>query len=77
MTTIAGNGTCCYSGDGGLALEARLNQPWGIAADAGGNVYVADAGNNSVRMLSPVSAGITVTAVTNAASNLAGSGGAR
>ena len=72
VTTIAGNGACCYSGDGGLALEARLNQPWGIAADAGGNVYVADAGNNSVRVLSPVSAGSTVSAVTNAASNLAG-----
>jgi uncharacterized protein (TIGR03437 family) len=35
-------------------------------------VYLADPGNNAVRMLAPVSAGITVTAVTNAASNLAG-----
>ena len=72
MTTIAGNGSCCYSGDGGLALDAQLNQPWGLAADANGNIYVADAGNNAVRMLSPVSAGISVSAVTNAASNLAG-----
>jgi trimeric autotransporter adhesin len=72
VTTIAGKGTCCYSGDGGLALDAQLNQPWGIAVDTNGNVYVADAGNNAVRMLAPVSAGITVSAVTNAASNLAG-----
>ena len=72
VTTIAGNGTCCYSGDGGLALDAQLNQPWGMAVDANGNVYVADPGNNAVRMLAPVSAGITVSAVTNAASNLAG-----
>ena len=72
VTTIAGNGTCCYSGDGGLALDAQLNQPWGIAVDATGNVYLADPGNNAVRMLAPVSVGITVNAVTNAASNLAG-----
>ena len=71
-TTIAGDGTCCYSGDGGLALDARLNQPWGISVDGNGNVYVADAGSNSVRMLSPVSTGITVSAVTNAASNQPG-----
>jgi uncharacterized protein (TIGR03437 family) len=71
VTAIAGNGTCCYSGDGGLALDAQLNQPWGVAVDANGNVYVADPANNAVRMLAPVSAGIAVTAVTNAASNLA------
>jgi uncharacterized protein (TIGR03437 family) len=49
-----------------------LNQPWGLAADASGNIYVADAGSNAVRILSPVSAGFSVSAVTNAASNLAG-----
>jgi uncharacterized protein (TIGR03437 family) len=72
VTTIAGNGACCYSGDGGLGLDARLDQPWGIAVDANGNVYVADPANNAVRMLAPVSAALAVSAVTNAASNLAG-----
>ncbi|MEO8596040.1 MAG: SMP-30/gluconolactonase/LRE family protein [Candidatus Solibacter sp.] len=72
VTTIAGNGECCYAGDGGLAIEGRLNQPAGIAVDGNGNVYFADPGNGAIRMLSPVSAGITVSAVTNAASNLAG-----
>ena len=72
MTTIAGSGECCYSGDGGLAMDARLNQPWGIAVDADGNVLVADPLNSAVRMLAPVSAAIAVNAVTNAASNRAG-----
>jgi uncharacterized protein (TIGR03437 family) len=72
FTTIAGNGSCCYSGDGGVASDARFNQPWGIAVDAGGIVYVADPPNNAVRVLAPVSADLAVSAVTNAASNLAG-----
>ena len=49
-----------------------LNQPWAVAVDSGGNVYVADAANNSVRMLAPVSTGLTISAVTNAASNQPG-----
>lgn len=72
MTTIAGDGTCCYAGDGGLGTAAQLNHPYGVAVDAAGNVYVADSGNNAVRVLAPVSATMQVNAVTNAASNLAG-----
>jgi uncharacterized protein (TIGR03437 family) len=71
-TIIAGAGPCCYSGDGGFATAARLNAPWGIAVDGAGNVYVADSGNNAVRVLRPVSTGLLVTAVTNAASNQKG-----
>ena len=54
ITTIAGNGTQGYSGDGGVATQAQLNAPTGLWLDAAGNVYVADTGNNAVRRLQPV-----------------------
>lgn len=49
ISTIAGIGTPGYSGDGGPATAAELNQPQGIAIDFGGHVYVADTGNNVIR----------------------------
>ena len=49
ITTIAGNGTLGFSGDGGPAISAELNLPFGVATDAAGNVYIADAGNNVIR----------------------------
>ena len=42
ITTVAGNGTVGYSGDGGLATEASLNFPVGVALDFSGNMYIAD-----------------------------------
>ena len=38
-----------YSGDGGPATYAALHRPWGIAVDAAGNLFIADAGNNVIR----------------------------
>lgn len=70
--TIAGGSTQGYSGDGGVATQAQLNEPAALAVDASGNVYVADFGNNAVRLLQPAGSGITVSAVTNGASNLTG-----
>ncbi len=61
ITTIAGNGTGCntglgngYSGDGGFAANAEIDSPMGVAVDTAGNVYIADTGNNMVRVMVPV-----------------------
>ncbi len=51
ITTIAGTGTAGFSGDGGLAINAELHNPTGLAVDVIGNLYVADKGNNRVRMI--------------------------
>ncbi|MBZ5620847.1 MAG: hypothetical protein LAQ69_19280 [Acidobacteriia bacterium] len=57
ITTIAGDGNCCYSNDGGPATSASLNLPWGVVVDPAGSVYVADAGNNAIRVIQPVPPG--------------------
>jgi hypothetical protein len=49
ILTVAGNGTYDFSGDGGSALSAELAAPRGIAFDASGNLYIADANNNRIR----------------------------
>ena len=53
ITTIAGNGSKGYSGDGGPSARAQLNKPYAIAIDAAGNLYIADSGNGSVRKVRP------------------------
>jgi uncharacterized protein (TIGR03437 family) len=49
ITTFAGTGTPGYTGDGGLASNAELNSPAGLAVDSAGNLYIADFGNYTVR----------------------------
>ena len=49
ISTIAGNGTLGYSGDGGAATAAELSLPRGVAVDGLGNVYIADYGNCMIR----------------------------
>jgi sugar lactone lactonase YvrE len=53
MTIVAGTGTQGFSGNGGPALKAKFACPSGVALDAGGNLYVADHGNNRVRKIDP------------------------
>jgi uncharacterized protein (TIGR03437 family) len=73
ITTIAGNSTPGYSGDGGRALLAELFQPKGVAVDAAGNVYISDTLNNRIRMVTPN--GIITTVVGTGAQNYTGDGG--
>jgi sugar lactone lactonase YvrE len=64
ITTIAGNGeNCCFSGDGGPAINAQLNDPAGVAVDGNGNLFIADSKNNRVRKVSPDG---TIATVANA-----------
>ena len=49
ISTVAGNGTRGFSGDGGPAAKAQLSQPHSIALDDSGYLYIADIGNHRVR----------------------------
>ncbi len=49
ITTVAGNGSYGYAGDGGAATNALLNDPLGVAVDAWGDIYIADTFNNVMR----------------------------
>jgi hypothetical protein len=51
ITTICGNGTSGYSGDGDDASSATLNNPLGLCIDASNNIYIADTGNNVIRKI--------------------------
>jgi len=52
IDTIAGTGVAGFSGDGGPAKAAQINQPYGLALDNAGNLYIADLGNARVRRVS-------------------------
>lgn len=74
LTTVAGTGAAGYSGDGGSASRARLNSPTAVATDRTGNIYVADTGNNVVRVIDP--SGVISTFAGNGAAGFSGDGGA-
>ncbi len=73
LSTIAGNGTIGYGGDGGLATDASLNNPWGVTEDAVGNIYIDDQINNVIRKVS--SSGIITTFAGIGAAGYSGDGG--
>jgi uncharacterized protein (TIGR03437 family) len=58
ITTVAGDGNSGFSGDGGPAACAQLAGPEGITADSAEKVYVADTGNDRIRLLTPSEPGI-------------------
>jgi hypothetical protein len=62
---VAGTGTAGATGDGGAAAAATLSNPSGLAVDGAGNLYIADTGNNKIRL---------VTAATGVISTFAGTG---
>ena len=74
ICTIAGNGKSGNSGDGSLAIDASLNEPYDVAVDELGNVYVADSGNNKIRKIS-VDTGIIETEVGTGGAGFSGDGG--
>ena len=53
IITLVAGGSFGFSGDGGPATSARLWDPWGVAVDGTGNVFVADGGNTRIRKVSP------------------------
>jgi sugar lactone lactonase YvrE len=74
ISTVAGNGACGFYGDKGPAAAASLNHPWGIAADAAGNLYIVDVWNCRVRKVRSAS-GTIVTIAGNGGCAFAGDGG--
>jgi len=75
INTIAGSSTGAsgFTGDGGPATAATLNQPSGIAVDSSGNIYIADTNNFRVRMISPT--GVITTVAGNGQQGFGGDGG--
>ena len=73
ISTLAGNHTSGYTGNGGQAATAELNGPRGVAFDSAGNVYIADTGNNVIRQVNL--AGVISTVVGNHTAGNTGDGG--
>ncbi len=73
INTIAGNGTPSFSGDGGPAVSASINDPYGLAIDLNGNIYIADVGNDRIREVS--TAGIITTIAGTGVAGYSGDGG--
>lgn len=73
ITNIAGDGSVGFTGDGGPALQARLNSPSGVAVAADGSLFIADAGNNRIRRVGPD--GIITTIAGTGHAGFSGDGG--
>jgi len=70
--TVAGNGNACSSptascGDGGSAISAQINNPFGVAVDSDFNIYIADTGDQRIRLVTKSTSGISTVAGTGTA----------
>ena len=74
ITTIAGTGISGYSGDGGLAINAKIYYPGDVSCDKYGNIYIADQNNNAIRKIS-IATGIITTVAGNGSQGYSGDGG--
>jgi sugar lactone lactonase YvrE len=74
ITTVAGNGTYGYSGNGGAATSAELYDPSSVAVDSSGNIFIADSNNHSIRKVS--TSGIITTVAGNGTYGYSGDSGA-
>jgi len=75
ISTLAGNGTPAWAGDGALATSANLRAPFKAILDSSGNLYISDVANQVVRMVSKSTGNITTFAGTNCCYGFAGDGG--
>ncbi len=73
IETLAGTGQAGFSGDGGLAWKAQLDDPTGVAVDQANNVYIADHGNHRIRVVRP--AGTIETLAGTGQEGFSGDGG--
>lgn len=73
ISTVAGDGTNGFSGDGGPALGASMGGAYGVAVDSAGNRYIADRSNFRIRKVTP--AGVISTVAGNGAPGFSGDGG--
>jgi cysteine-rich repeat protein len=74
ITTVAGTGVGGFSGDGGPATTAQVNQPYAVAIDGRGNLFIADRGNHRIRRVDGATGEITTVAGTGE-SGFSGDGG--
>ena len=72
ITTVAGNATPGFGGDNGPATSAQLANPYGLAIDPAGNLYIADSSNNLIRK---VSNGVITTVAGNGTPGFSGDNG--
>jgi streptogramin lyase len=71
VSTVAGTGSSGYSSSTGTATSSQLNNPYGVALDRAGNLYIADANNNAIRVVNQQSSAITVYGVSIPAGDMA------